>query len=155
MSATRVLVVGVALLTVACGAGGPTQPTPGPAGVQLVEVDGALAEAWRLVDVPVPPAVRRVVIVEQPYSGYWHAPSGSVWIGAHIVGSPPLVTAGVIVHELSHAEGLSHTCGTNPIGWTDDRGLGGPWGRQAGFLERLGRPDIAVSIRRSHICDPV
>lgn len=143
--------VGVIVATVlvaGCERLAPLSPTP----VAPV-VDADLAVAWDMVDVPVAVRVRRVIVRPLQFSGYWDATTGSVIIGSHVLESPAVVIAGIMVHELAHADLMVHSCGTNPIGWTDDRTLDGAWGRQAEFLARHGRPDVAEMIRRFHICD--
>ena len=118
----------------------------------VVSVDASLIQAWGAVDRPIPPSVRRVVVDDLPYSADWNASAGTIRIGRHVLASSVVVVAGVIVHELSHAEGFEHSCGGGVSGWTNDLTLDGAWGHQADFLARHGRPDIATVIRREHIC---
>jgi hypothetical protein len=118
----------------------------------VVSVDTSLTLAWEAVDRPIPANVRRVVVDDLPYSADWNAAAGTIRVGRHVLASSVVVVAGVIMHELSHAEGFGHSCGGGASGWTNDLTLRGPWGHQAEFLARHGRQDIAAVIRREHIC---
>lgn len=148
---TRVSGVVVLLLSISCSTRSPITPSSDPA---VVAVDAALVEAWAAVDRPVPGRVRHVVVADLPYSADWHVGTGTIRIGRHVLGSPTVIVAGVIVHELSHADGFEHSCGEIGV-LTDDLTLQGPWGHQADFLARNGRGDIASLIRREHICSAV
>jgi len=144
---TRASGVVVLLLSISCSARSPVTPSSDPA---VVAVDAALQAAWERVDRAVPTRVRQVVVADLPYSADWHVGTGTIRIGRHVLTSPTVVIAGVIVHELSHADGFEHSCGETAL--TDDLTLQGPWGHQADFLARNGRGDIASVIRREHIC---
>ena len=148
-SVVRVIVaaalITVALCTLGCGAN-PLAPS-GEAG-QGVTMPDDLRPAYDLADRPAPRGTT-IVWAELPgLSGRYVVADRRIEIGAHLRGQDARVVAGVVAHEIRHAEGARHDCADG----VRDRTDGGAWGTHAEVLARLG---VANDIRGTMFCGGV
>lgn len=82
----------------------------------------------------------RTVVLDIDYGGMWS--DGAILINARLTGYDAIGVAGIIAHELRHADGIRHECGPN--GDQDRRST--PWSAyavQIWTLQQLGAHDQA------------
>ena len=135
---------GVALLLSAGCAYSPVAPT------DLV-IPTELRAAWDLVGRETPEAVRHVLVAPLiGIDGEWRRATGTLVIATSTLDSGPAFVAGVLAHEMRHADGIPHDCAGER-----DRRRDGAWTAHAATLDRLGLHFTADLIRDKWMCaDP-